>query len=410
MNTLPKITLLILSIYCYIPCNSQLEYIVEIEPDGTNFSPIGGSLPGVYYYYGGIHAINEEENLFYFIKTLPDSLLHVNAITGEIENTVPCDYFNSDFSFRSMHYNPIDQMLYGIHFDQVEGAFFLAKTVPQLGNIEFIGDFFPGSYGYTSEGITINPEGNLLYCHNSNFMDDRIYVVSLETGEILSNAQLPFGTNQFLWTIEFDSSTNQLYGTMGDLNLNLQFPILINPNTGAFEQIGNGYSASSNILSSTSIDHENRIYYLQGGGDFSGYNLQAVDLESGELLYSDTLIQPSEFQPDGPNVTSAEYNNTLNKLIGLHWGDFSAIDIPENAIISNIKLYPNPGDGMVHIDGLKCSSDSYLEIFNQSGQNVLSEKINSSTKSLDLSGISQGIYQLVIHDMNGNQSHRICLK
>jgi hypothetical protein len=410
MNPLKKLLILTCFIFQVFFGISQFEYIVEIDPDNNSFSPIGNNLPGVIYYYGGTHTINENENLLYFIKTFPDSILHVNLLTGEIENSVPCSYFNGDFSFRSMHYNHLDGMIYGIHFDQVAGAFFLGKTDPNVGNVDMIGDFIPGSYGYTTEGITINPEDNLIYCHSANFMDDRIYVISLETGEILSQSQLNFGNNQYLWTIEFDTSQGQLFGTMGDMNLLLNYPILIYPESGNFDIIGNGYSGSSHVLSSTSIDHENRIYYLQGGyGDMSGYSFQGIDLESGELIYNDTLIQPNEWSDNGPNVTSAEYNNTLNKLIGLHWGDISSVDIPEHAIISNVKLYPNPGDGIVHIDGLKCSSDSYLEIFNQNGQKVLSEKIISPTKSLDLSGISPGIYQIVIHDENGKHSHRIFL-
>ena len=68
---------------------------------------------------------------------------------------------------------------------------------------------------------------------------------------------------------------------------------------------------------------------------------------------------------------------------------------------SNINIFPNPSDGIYHIE----MNDQYkiktIHIFDRSGTRVAQFKSNSVTVQLNLTEFAQGIYFLVINSDNG---------
>ena len=76
-----------------------------------------------------------------------------------------------------------------------------------------------------------------------------------------------------------------------------------------------------------------------------------------------------------------------------------------NMNASKINVFPNPGNGIYNLNlNLERSQSVNLELFNENGQNIYSEKMNysaNSTNTLNLSSFAKGVYYLkIISDNN----------
>lgn len=76
----------------------------------------------------------------------------------------------------------------------------------------------------------------------------------------------------------------------------------------------------------------------------------------------------------------------------------SVDDMQEN--MSNLKLYPNPTNGILNIENKEVLDLSY-EVYNILGQLILSEKLNNK-QVIDLSAHNAGIYMVKMYDFNQN--------
>ncbi|MEI7597184.1 MAG: lamin tail domain-containing protein [Bacteroidota bacterium] len=73
----------------------------------------------------------------------------------------------------------------------------------------------------------------------------------------------------------------------------------------------------------------------------------------------------------------------------------------ETKINSDIKVYPNPSNDVININGNVYSS--YYEVRNMLGSIVLSGKLNGSENKIQVSSINNGIYFLTIKNSKGEQ-------
>ena len=64
----------------------------------------------------------------------------------------------------------------------------------------------------------------------------------------------------------------------------------------------------------------------------------------------------------------------------------------------NYSIYPNPTNGLLHIEQKNSMNNSMLSIYNACGVNVYSTKMHSSTETVDMTGFSKGIYFIRIND------------
>ena len=88
---------------------------------------------------------------------------------------------------------------------------------------------------------------------------------------------------------------------------------------------------------------------------------------------------------------------------------FSNIVSIENNTQSNIKLYPNPTSNVVNVSSLK-SDILLIELYNQTGQLLLSKNVNNKFFKLNLSNYKNGIYILKTTHQNGNISYKKVVK
>lgn len=81
--------------------------------------------------------------------------------------------------------------------------------------------------------------------------------------------------------------------------------------------------------------------------------------------------------------------------------DYSSI---KEESLNNISLYPNPTNGLLHIEGI--AQDAYtLSIKDLNGRIVKEEKAYSANTSIDISGIQNGVY--LVHILKNNSERVI---
>ena len=73
---------------------------------------------------------------------------------------------------------------------------------------------------------------------------------------------------------------------------------------------------------------------------------------------------------------------------------------------SEIKLFPNPVDQILHIKLSNNSEDSNLTIYNILGKVVMEQKINNTVNSIDVSSLASGLYILSIQTRNASKTFK----
>ncbi len=72
----------------------------------------------------------------------------------------------------------------------------------------------------------------------------------------------------------------------------------------------------------------------------------------------------------------------------------SSIGIDENAILNNIKLFPNPGQSSIQLTGIGINSQ--VTVFNNVGQEVANYTVNNASP-IDISSLANGIYTIKVN-------------
>ena len=93
----------------------------------------------------------------------------------------------------------------------------------------------------------------------------------------------------------------------------------------------------------------------------------------------------------------------LDDPVVLHFGP---IDVEEN-ISANVRVYPNPSEGLFNIEGQNIRK---VEVFNALGQPVYTKKTENELMTIDLTGHAAGIYLIRIVTDSGIWSHQVVKK
>lgn len=82
----------------------------------------------------------------------------------------------------------------------------------------------------------------------------------------------------------------------------------------------------------------------------------------------------------------------------------------ENKVFENVKIYPNPSTGIVHIDFIGSNkSDATVKIVNASGKLVQQEIIKTTQSTIDLSNNTNGLYFIELESNEGRAVYKISL-
>ena len=83
--------------------------------------------------------------------------------------------------------------------------------------------------------------------------------------------------------------------------------------------------------------------------------------------------------------------------------DCEYVGMPEVAVEKDIRVYPNPTDGLLRIDGQGAMS---ISVYNMLGQEVLNTKANGQS-TIDLGSYGSGIYTVRVETANGVMTHKV---
>ena len=109
----------------------------------------------------------------------------------------------------------------------------------------------------------------------------------------------------------------------------------------------------------------------------------------------------------GEPVTSTFDNGTNQLSQGFHQNDMLITSMDE-AVNSEISVFPNPTANMVQINFSKVNEAGLIELYSVEGKLLSSQSINTSTVSkVDMSAFAGGTYLLKIKSSTLNQSYQI---
>ena len=107
-----------------------------------------------------------------------------------------------------------------------------------------------------------------------------------------------------------------------------------------------------------------------------------------------------------PIATYEQFGETLAGLQYQQFNTWAALDVPEEELISENILFPNPAQSTLHIASeTKAKSISF---YNIQGILVKTEDL-STTKQIDVSGLSRGMYMIQLLTEDGLQRKKLIL-
>lgn len=79
-------------------------------------------------------------------------------------------------------------------------------------------------------------------------------------------------------------------------------------------------------------------------------------------------------------------------------------------IFDNLKVYPNPSKGIIHIDlSENLSGETTFELFDVQGRQVVTKKSSNSIETLNVENLSEGIYMLTIENDLGKTTRKVVI-
>jgi len=170
---------------------------------------------------------------------------------------------------------------------------------------------------------------------------------------------------------------------------------LFNPRTDTVDVAGtfNGYDGTKSILSIVP-GSDSAIYSITIPGFLDGDHLEFKFRINSS--WNDTAVEFPYGQPNRIwNVEHDKYTYTCfyNNMV-------SSLGIPENKLMDQVKVYPNPAQGMVWV-GIP-TSITKVYMVNLTGQRIINrEKLSGNIVNLDLSLMAKGTYILLFYTNQG---------
>ncbi|HLS12020.1 MAG TPA: Omp28-related outer membrane protein [Flavobacteriaceae bacterium] len=151
---------------------------------------------------------------------------------------------------------------------------------------------------------------------------------------------------------------------------------------------------------------------LYSGGEYDNYSSHDIELELPDGCY-EIIIEET-----GP-YSSARFNliDDGGKLLfqsGSSYGNGISGDFRTNSLLNvddfsqeSITLYPNPTDGIVHIEN---AEGFQVEVFNILGKVVLNKAHITNQETLNLSNLTAGVYYVKLQNENTTEVKKVVVK
>lgn len=149
-----------------------------------------------------------------------------------------------------------------------------------------------------------------------------------------------------------------------------------------------------------SVDGSIQYRYTLCGEAFLGQNSATEIFGLGTATNVD-YVQVTWLSGVVDTFTDVTPNQVLNIVEG------SSLSISEHSI-NQIKLFPNPTNNLVYINGLNNNCDVY--IYDVSGRNVGTQNVSVENNAIDLTQFSKGIYTLTIKNNSETVTKKVIVQ
>jgi hypothetical protein len=387
--------------------NPQI-FLSELDPTtGNAINSSATSIATSYNLTGA--ALNPYSNHYHFISN--NSFYSVEMNTGTIVSSPTINNPIAPSYFDNFRFNNSDSLIYGLArrsvYDSINntyvGQLFLATINPNTGTITQISQNSVGQ-SYALTGSAIDPFQKVFYYSTGG----QLVGLDMYTGAIYSNPNITIPGS----TISFDNFTyscadTALYGlartnhfsSYYDSTLMMMIQLLdsttiklgkINTTTGLVTEISpySIYQGAYSLNASSTIDPNTMTYYFGNGAQVIG-----ISMISGLIVSTQNL-----------NISNGDYFDMMRIAANCE----QAVPTRTNPLATgineleqaNVKAYPNPAQNTLHLNSTE--NIQLIRITSMSGQELMQFTANSKEVSMDVSGLSSGMYIINCNSEKGS--------
>ena len=211
-----------------------------------------------------------------------------------------------------------------------------------------------------------------------------------------------------------------------DNNINMTYTVTFqNTGTAAAENIYilDTIDSDLDINSFTLLNHSHNPQITFLSGNVVKINYPNINLPDSHSSYNASIgfVQYALRQkPDLGELTQIknhayiyfDYNAPIKTNTVLNTIKYIGLGVDENILKnSNFSIYPNPNTGIFSLQFENLTGKALIEVYNITGQLVLSEKLNNSLfKTIDLSKQAKGIYLVKVKTDSYSSSEKIVVE
>ena len=128
---------------------------------------------------------------------------------------------------------------------------------------------------------------------------------------------------------------------------------------------------------------------------FNGEPIDGVERNGTYVIYKDSLTESGTLTCEITNQMLCTSSDSVEIFITGIDDEIGFIDEQE------IRIFPNPSNGIINIEGLNPEISRTLSIYNTMGNKILTQDIKTSFLSLDLYSVPSGMYIVKVENKDG---------
>lgn len=379
-------------------------FVLKLNSIGTSkhFFSIGGN--GNEYIRKGI-IVDSNKNLFLTGSFQNELAFSTDTLSGNITMFVAKFDSNMVLKWASNNFNIT---CFCIGWDM---------NLDNSNNIIIVGSHaaLPPNYFSNAMIIKLDSNGNTIWNTNYGFSNsfDEIYGLTIddENNYYLSGMIQTAGNSKSLflkynfegsliWDKSYIGQTGSSRGSSiamnnTDLYLSGYFADSI-----MFDNITLKSKGASDIFISKLDKSGNVVWANSIGGLSNDYNSHLIIDNQNKLLLT------SSFASQNININNLIINNTGTNSTGVYSNDLFIVKFNSNLTgvnnnynnYTNIKIYPNPANDFIIIEGLTTSENTTINIYDIQGKLILTKELVENG-TIDLSELNKGVYVVKIGEM-----------
>jgi hypothetical protein len=307
----------------------EMEYFCSLDPVTGEVVKLN-YIPDVQFIQHGFSGINSVQGLYYFYgidANFNGVFYSMDLLSGSIVNAIDFPTTEIDGNIIEMHYHPFNNLIYALHWDNLNEMEYFISFSPISGEIIKI-DSFPDVHYIQSDFSALNYLNNEYYFMGIDYNNDaRLYTIDINTGEIKHNPITPSeNINGGLNELEVDIYRGFLYSLHYDQSENMEYFTKINKLTGEVEKIAPIPDVQSIQAGFSAINSNDGQYYFNGiTASFDAF-IYTIDIYTGNIInqsviFGDNLngglneMQFPNFEPVPLNMSQTTICNEDSALI-----------------------------------------------------------------------------------------------